>query len=316
VNDLPETLVVGTGDWTAAGLTLKLGNDGKLHVYRTGTTEDAVPPHATANVLGIDVTGSGTSDVLIFDSQAVDVPQLAITKATAQAASLNSTTITVLSGTLTAGSIVCDTLFIGASPTAAASAKAPAAASAPTATVAKAAAAVPAVVEAQPLAAKAVAVAAIPAVPTLPEVPAVAAVPQVFTTVSVSSAPWFKQAEPQSGDSLLAQSPLGDSLYAAAGLERQLAGVRSSFTAERLHDTAVSALTETVAESKKPSPAAVPVDSTALSAALQSVLREYRPAGAQDEADAAFPGLKRLRKQDKLAKKAVDAIHSQLIARD
>ena len=76
VNDLPETLVVGAGDWTAAGLTLKVGDDGKLHVYRTGTTEDAVPPHNPSKVLGIDVTGNGTGDVLVIDSTAANVANL------------------------------------------------------------------------------------------------------------------------------------------------------------------------------------------------------------------------------------------------
>ncbi|MCC6125341.1 MAG: cadherin domain-containing protein, partial [Pirellulales bacterium] len=82
VGDLPETLLVGVGDWTAAGLTLQLGGDGKLHVYRTGGTEDAVPPHAPAMVLGIDIAGNGLGDVMTAVSMGAGIPELSVKDAT------------------------------------------------------------------------------------------------------------------------------------------------------------------------------------------------------------------------------------------
>ncbi len=153
VGDLPEMLVVGESDWTAAGLTLQL-SDGKLHVYRTGDTADAVPPHNPANVLGIDVTGRGLGDVMTAAATGTGIAELAIHRATlllgqedALSAGMNVTidggmldfdghaaaignlfvrndgrvtgtaidnnATTVESGTLTAFSIVCDTLTIG-----------------------------------------------------------------------------------------------------------------------------------------------------------------------------------------------------------
>ncbi|MBN2578459.1 MAG: cadherin repeat domain-containing protein, partial [Pirellulales bacterium] len=62
VNDAAESLVAAAGDWTAAGLTLKLGVDGKLHLYQTGTTDDAVPPHVPANVTDVQITGRDDAD--------------------------------------------------------------------------------------------------------------------------------------------------------------------------------------------------------------------------------------------------------------
>ncbi|MCC6124580.1 MAG: hypothetical protein IT426_06445 [Pirellulales bacterium] len=82
VNDFSETLVVGVGDWTAAGLTLQLGTDGKLHVYRTGGTEDALPPHDPAKVLGIDITGGGLGDVMTAVSMGAGIPELSLHSAT------------------------------------------------------------------------------------------------------------------------------------------------------------------------------------------------------------------------------------------
>ncbi len=69
--DVPEVFAVGAANWTAAGLTLQLGGDGKLHAYQTGTTTDAVPPHNPANVTGIQITGrSGADDELTVDFSA------------------------------------------------------------------------------------------------------------------------------------------------------------------------------------------------------------------------------------------------------
>ena len=81
VVDLLETLVVGAGDWTAAGLTLVVGSDGKMHVYETGTTIDAMPPHNPAKVLGVNIVGRNTDDVLLNDC-AVEYGSLLIDHAT------------------------------------------------------------------------------------------------------------------------------------------------------------------------------------------------------------------------------------------
>jgi hypothetical protein len=68
VSDQPEIFSAAAGDWTAAGLTLKLDTDGKLHLYRTGTAIDAVTPHNPANVTGINILGrDGSDDALTVD---------------------------------------------------------------------------------------------------------------------------------------------------------------------------------------------------------------------------------------------------------
>ncbi|MCC6126938.1 MAG: cadherin repeat domain-containing protein, partial [Pirellulales bacterium] len=165
VNDVPETLVVGVGDWTAAGLSMELGADGKLHVYRTGGTEDAVPPHHPAMVLGIDVTGNGLADVMAAVSMGAGIPELSLKSATlildhdgalspgvnvtvdggalnynghaaaigdllvkndgqVIAAAIDNSATTVALGTLTASSLVSDSLTIGLPAPAAAGASA------------------------------------------------------------------------------------------------------------------------------------------------------------------------------------------------
>ena len=152
VVDLPETMSIDIGNWTAAGLTIKL-DGGKLHAYQTGTTIDAVPPHNSANVLGIDVTGNDTSNVFTVDSLGSGIP-LSVTNATltidrdnalfadtavtldggvfnfggftspmgnltlignaqAQLPAVNNSITEVTSGTLTVGTILSDSLFIG-----------------------------------------------------------------------------------------------------------------------------------------------------------------------------------------------------------
>ena len=65
----PTPLTVSPTDWTSAGLTLTLGNDGSLHVYTTGKTTDAVPPVAPASVSNIEITSpSSTTANLSVDS--------------------------------------------------------------------------------------------------------------------------------------------------------------------------------------------------------------------------------------------------------
>jgi hypothetical protein len=147
------------------GVTLKLDVDGKLHLYRTGTTTDVVPPHALAKVTEVSVTGGSTSDVLTIDSMGTGAVNLTINTATGEIAKDNAisagttvtvdggvldfnghavplehlviknngqvtgnaivnTSTTVTSGTLTATSIVCDTLTIGTDANAGATASA------------------------------------------------------------------------------------------------------------------------------------------------------------------------------------------------
>ncbi len=151
--DQIEMLVAGPSDWTDVGLTLTLGGDGKLHLYRTGSTTDAVPPHNPVKVAGVNLAGRGTDDILIDDYPAVfadllfdhatllvnrddafssdtnvtvnggvlnfngygsPLGNLTLTNdGRAYLAALNNSTTTVTSGVLTAASIVCDTLTIG-----------------------------------------------------------------------------------------------------------------------------------------------------------------------------------------------------------
>jgi fibronectin type 3 domain-containing protein len=102
--DLPEVLTVGTGDWTVARLTLKRDADGKLHVYETDTTTDAVPPHNPAMVLGIDVTGRTTADELTVVSVDASIPTLTVNGGTlrlgADDALFTGTNVTVNGGVL------------------------------------------------------------------------------------------------------------------------------------------------------------------------------------------------------------------------
>lgn len=74
VIDMPEVFSAGPSAWNAAGttgLTLKLGTDGKLHLYQTGTTIDAVPPHVPSKVTNIQITGRNNAD----DELTVDFSQ-------------------------------------------------------------------------------------------------------------------------------------------------------------------------------------------------------------------------------------------------
>ena len=62
-------LIVTPTDWTSAGLTLELGSDDDLHVYKTGTTNDVVAPQALASVPNIQITSpSKGGDNLTIDS--------------------------------------------------------------------------------------------------------------------------------------------------------------------------------------------------------------------------------------------------------
>ncbi len=61
----PQPLIVTPADWTlagAAGMTLKLAADGKLHLYQTGTTTDIVAPLPFAAVNSVSITGRDNID--------------------------------------------------------------------------------------------------------------------------------------------------------------------------------------------------------------------------------------------------------------
>jgi hypothetical protein len=156
VDDAAETLVVGAGNWTESGLTLTLGNDGKLHVYHTGTEDDAVLPHDPALVSGVSIVGSGVGDTLLdnyagsfasllldhatlrfsrddafsaatnvtvkggrldYDGHATAIGDLTVTDdGQVLGTAIHNTTTTIASGTSTIGTLVCETLAIGVPP--------------------------------------------------------------------------------------------------------------------------------------------------------------------------------------------------------
>jgi phospholipase/lecithinase/hemolysin len=69
-------MVVSAANWTAAGLTLKIGADSKLHVYVTGTTTDAIPPAAPVYVTSIQITGpsSGSGNLTVDSTVGNPIP--------------------------------------------------------------------------------------------------------------------------------------------------------------------------------------------------------------------------------------------------
>jgi hypothetical protein len=77
-----NTLVVTPSDWTAAGLTLELAGDNKLHVHIAGTTTDAVPPMLAADVTRISIVGRGAGDVLTVLTTGNGVANLLLANAT------------------------------------------------------------------------------------------------------------------------------------------------------------------------------------------------------------------------------------------
>jgi autotransporter-associated beta strand protein len=113
-------LIVTPADWTSAGLTLTLGNDGNLHVYTTGTTTDAVPPYPRASVTNIEITApSDTTANLSIDSTAGDpIPAGGLNYSGAGGLIISGSGIVDLSGTntYTGGTTVsAGTLLINAS---------------------------------------------------------------------------------------------------------------------------------------------------------------------------------------------------------
>ncbi len=138
--NVPEPMIVAAANWTAAGtsaMTLKLAADGKLHIYKTGTTDDVVAAQWPADVSAVYVTGRGTGDVFTVESMGTGASSLVVHDATltvSQNYAIPATTdLTIDGGALmlggyadtfgtlavinggqaTATSIVCDSLVIG-----------------------------------------------------------------------------------------------------------------------------------------------------------------------------------------------------------
>ena len=69
-------LAVTAADWTSAGLTLMLGSDGKVHVYKTGTMTDVVTPVAPTSIENIEITApsNNTANLTINSANGNPVP--------------------------------------------------------------------------------------------------------------------------------------------------------------------------------------------------------------------------------------------------
>lgn len=81
----PGPMVVTAADWATWGttsMTLKYVGDGKLHIYKTGTTTDIVAPRTIAATTYIDVTGRGTGDVLVVAPMGPLGPSITVHSAT------------------------------------------------------------------------------------------------------------------------------------------------------------------------------------------------------------------------------------------
>jgi autotransporter-associated beta strand protein len=64
----PAPLTAGASNWTSAGLTLTLANDGNLHLYKSGTTTDAVTPLLATTVSNVQVVApASTANTLTVD---------------------------------------------------------------------------------------------------------------------------------------------------------------------------------------------------------------------------------------------------------
>lgn len=66
LNDLVETLVIDTGDWSATDITI-IRNGSQLHVVETGTMNEIVPAHEFSNVSSIVITGNGLDNTVRLD---------------------------------------------------------------------------------------------------------------------------------------------------------------------------------------------------------------------------------------------------------
>ena len=253
---------------------------------------------------------------------------------------IQSTTVAVQGdAVLTAVSIVCDTLTIGTPPGAASNAvatntKAPLTANVSQPVASRLSASTAAdntainsstidattVVE-QPMASK-VSPATALATPadvilSAPEAPPIAfsispvVGPTISTAEMASATRLLKQLDQQQwttdSDAFLATSFNNQSAHSFSGLFPMT---------DRLEDSVYDELTDSLTKAKKQSSTALTESQSAHSFALQSIVSEFQQDIAVEQEDSELLVIKHFRKQDKLTQKAIDEIHSYLVACD
>ncbi len=72
LNDLLETLVVDSADWSVNDITL-VRDGSQLRVLETGTMNEIVPSHSFANVSSVVITGNGTGNTVRLDISGGDI---------------------------------------------------------------------------------------------------------------------------------------------------------------------------------------------------------------------------------------------------
>jgi len=119
VIDGGKTLIVPPADWSLAGLTLTLGNDGDLHVYTyiTGYSADVVPPCPPAGVWNIVLAApdAPTGDLTIDNSNGNPIPVGGLTYSGGGGLIITGGGSLTLSlpNTYTGGTTVSDGLLVG-----------------------------------------------------------------------------------------------------------------------------------------------------------------------------------------------------------
>jgi hypothetical protein len=298
---------------------------------------------------GTKVTVDGS--MLDFNGHADSIGNLTLTNGgQAHVTALVNTATTVTSGTLTATSIVCDTLTIGSPSVAAVQADnshtvVPLIDETPPTIVSETSAStvsentaidstaienMSAVEQAIPETAVAATTPATPAAPVLSALevswiaPADLPVAGQATSNSeiISAAPLPKQADRQDAGrpQPLLQKPFGRTIIAEVNakprIDNQFAQAlsRPSFVIERLHDSIYEELTDFLVRTKKQLFAVASVSQSTHILALQSIAREFQHNYSVDQEDLHLLSGEHSRKQEKLAKKAVDDFHLRLIA--
>jgi hypothetical protein len=295
---------------------------------------------------GTNVTVNG--GVLNFNGHTTGIGDLTITGGgQVFATAINNNTITVASGTLTAVSIVCDTLTIGSSTGAAASAATmvepaievpqSAASNLPVSTTDKMEAITSprnddSAREELSIASTAEIAAALvepnfaapfkTGVPTnasdvSPQLCQAAAVQQIVSIAQLSEQLEFRGNESAQRPHLKPGiGAMNAGLYLTSRFNNQTAHVFSSQSPaiDRLKDLDYVELTDSLAKAGKQSPPALSGDRSVHGLALQSIVREFQQNIDAGEEDSELLAGKRLRKRDQLAKTAVDDFHLQLVA--
>jgi hypothetical protein len=295
------------------------------------------------NALSADTDVAVNGGVLNFNGHVSTIGDLTLTAdGQVSATAIDNTTTTVAAGTLTAVSIVCDTLVIGSPSAAAAAAPQQVAASAARAFDSTASAAlgqsfaaprIPAIaLTAAPQLVAPVSVANLPAISISPmTVPAVsvvrraasAAVLEPVAHLAATGLP--AQTEPRARESLIVQPlvaesrnwQLGAGLYLATLAELQDANAfpQPSSPLERQSDRLETFLVDAAAEAKL-STSAAPVGREAWQFALQSLLQELQPEKTAESAESALLAHRHSRKSGMLAQQAVDKFYAGLLDSD